>query len=298
MSSITCDITGNIVYISEYNGCIYKSINGAVSFNSTSSEKNYWSMIVSDNSGKNLCATMSNRPTDFSSFPGYIFTSNDSGDSWVISKYYFENVVLNNTGLNNLTIKDIIFNQNVVSLFVYVNGVCFKQGTKILCYNPHTKKESYRPIETLRKGDLVRTLRNGYIAIDMIGRSKMVNTGDSERIKERLYKCPVENFPDLFEDLVITGCHSILEQKITKEQSEKMCEELGQLYTTEGLYRIMAFIDVRTEPYEEKGEFTIWHFALENSDYYMNYGVYANGLMVETCSKRYIRELSGMEIVE
>ena len=298
MSSICCDGTGNIVYISEYNGCIYKSVDGGNTFQSTSSEKNYWSMVVSDKNGKNLCALMSNIPSSSTSIPGYIFTSNDSADSWVITKYYFENVKLNTTGVNNLTIQNVGLDQNVVSLFVYVNGVCFKQGTKILCYNPHTKKESYRPIETLRKGDLVRTLRNGYIAIDMIGRSKMINTGDTERIKERLYKCPMENFPDLFEDLIITGCHSILEQKISKEQSEKMCEELGQLYTTEGLYRVMAFIDDRTEPYEEKGEFTIWHFALENPDYYMNYGVYANGLMVETCSKRYIRELSGMEIVK
>jgi hypothetical protein len=28
----------------------------------------------------------------------------------------------------------------------------------------------------------------------------------------------------------------------------------------------------------------------------MNYGVYANGLLVETCSKRYLKELSHMEL--
>jgi hypothetical protein len=37
--------------------------------------------------------------------------------------------------------------------------------------------------------------------------------------------------------------------------------------------------------------------ALENNNYYMNYGVYANGLLVETCSKRYIKELSNMTII-
>jgi hypothetical protein len=44
-------------------------------------------------------------------------------------------------------------------------------------------------------------------------------------------------------------------------------------------------------------EVTIWHIALENDDYYMNYGIYANGLLVESCSKRYLKELSKMEIV-
>jgi hypothetical protein len=33
-------------------------------------------------------------------------------------------------------------------------------------------------------------------------------------------------------------------------------------------------------------------------DYYMNYGIYANGLLVETCSQRYLKKLSGMEIIE
>ena len=41
----------------------------------------------------------------------------------------------------------------------------------------------------------------------------------------------------------------------------------------------------------------IWHFALENEDYYKNYGVYANGLLVETCSKRMMKEYSGMTLL-
>jgi len=37
--------------------------------------------------------------------------------------------------------------------------------------------------------------------------------------------------------------------------------------------------------------------ALENDDYYMNYGIYANGLLVESCSKRYLKEESNMELI-
>jgi hypothetical protein len=48
----------------------------------------------------------------------------------------------------------------------------------------------------------------------------------------------------------------------------------------------------------ENIDYTIYHFALENDNYYMNYGVYANGLLVETCSKRYLTELSNMELIE
>jgi hypothetical protein len=36
---------------------------------------------------------------------------------------------------------------------------------------------------------------------------------------------------------------------------------------------------------------------LENENYYWNYGVYANGLLVESSSKRAMKDLSSMEII-
>ena len=60
----------------------------------------------------------------------------------------------------------------------------------------------------------------------------------------------------------------------------------------------MAFLDDRAIPYNAIGSFTIWHLALQNDDYYMNYGIFANGLLVESTSKRYMKELSGMELID
>jgi len=37
---------------------------------------------------------------------------------------------------------------------------------------------------------------------------------------------------------------------------------------------------------------------LEHQDNLMNYGIFANGLLVETCSERNLKELSGMELLE
>jgi hypothetical protein len=55
---------------------------------------------------------------------------------------------------------------------------------------------------------------------------------------------------------------------------------------------------MRTSVYEVIGNYTIYHLALEHVDYYMNYGIYANGLLVESCSKRYLKELSNMTLIE
>jgi hypothetical protein len=58
-----------------------------------------------------------------------------------------------------------------------------------------------------------------------------------------------------------------------------------------------ACVDERAVVYDNEAPFTIYHIALENDNYYNNYGIYANGLLVETCSKRYLTELSHMHIV-
>ena len=168
---------------------------------------------------------------------------------------------------------------------------CFKEGSKILTDN------GYRPIETLRKGDLVKTLKHGYKPIDMIGKRDIYNPAQKDRIKEQLYKCSQEQYPEIFEDLVITGCHSILvENRVTHRQIEQIKKVNGDTYFTDDKLRMPACVDERASVYEVQGSFTIYHIALENSDYYANYGVYANGLLVETCSKRYLKELSKMDL--
>jgi hypothetical protein len=172
---------------------------------------------------------------------------------------------------------------------------CFLEGTKILCFE--NNKEVYRPVESLRKGDLVKTIYNGYLPIHKIGTSPMYNPSTDDRISDRLYKCSKENYPALFEDLYITGCHSILVPSLTYLQVLITKASLGKLYVTDKHCRLMAWVDEKAEPYTREGIYNIYHIALENDDYYMNYGIYANGLLVESCSKRYLAEMSNMRLL-
>ena len=169
--------------------------------------------------------------------------------------------------------------------------VCFLKDSKILT------KQGYRPIQDLRKGDLIKTIKHGYLPIDMIGYREIYNPICEERIKDKLYVCTYKEYSEIFEDLVITGCHSILvENYTTQEQLDKSTEVNGGIFETDGKWRLPACVDERARPYEKEGTHTIYHLALENEDYFMNYGIYANGLVVETCSKRYLKELSNMTI--
>ena len=173
--------------------------------------------------------------------------------------------------------------------------ICFKEGSLILC--SVEDEEHYIPIEHIQKGTLVRTALNGYKRVSLIGRSKLFNPEDDLRSMNRLYICKKEAYPELTEDLVVTGAHSLLVDTLTEEQKEKTLFYANKILVTDNKYRLMACLDERAQPYQVEGVHTIWHLALEHEDQLMNYGIYANGLLVETASKRMMRELSGMKLL-
>ena len=180
--------------------------------------------------------------------------------------------------------------------YLYPSAPCFLEGSKILCQVDGV--ETYIPVENLRPGTLVKTSRDGYKKVEVIGKGTIRNPGTTDRIEDRLYKCSPAKYPALREELFITGCHSILEYPITEKQKEDTIRHLGKLYVTDKKYRLMACVDERAEPWAAEGVYTIWHFALENVDDGMNYGVYANGgLLVETCSIRTLKKRTNLTLV-
>jgi hypothetical protein len=199
-----------------------------------------------------------------------------------------KNIIYNNGSLLNP-------DNNIVNYNLYPSAPCFLEGSTILCEIDGIEK--YVPVEELTPGTLVKTSLNGYKPVVLIGKGVIQNPEDNERTENRLYKCSTSNYPELKDDLYITGCHSILEFPITEKQKEDIIAHLGKLYVTDKKYRLMAFLDERAEPWNSKGDYTIWHFALENDDDGMNYGVYANGgLLVESCSIRFLKNKSNMEL--
>jgi hypothetical protein len=186
----------------------------------------------------------------------------------------------NNSGANPIS-ASINASTGILS-YTLAGAPCFLEGTKILCLKNNV--EQYRPIETLRKGDLVKTIYNGYVPIYMIGTTSLYNPGNDYRVVNRLYKCPKENYPSLFEDLYITGCHSILVPSMTDDQWENTKAVNRNVFVTDNHFRLIACADEKALPLNKEGFMNIYHIGLEHHDYYMNYGIYANGLLVESCS--------------
>jgi len=163
---------------------------------------------------------------------------------------------------------------------------CFKEDSKILCLIDN--EETYVPIQLIKVGDLVKTYIHGYKLVELIGCNTIYNSVDSQRIKDKLYNYTQTNYPEITEELVITGGHSILVDKLTKHQKEKTKKYWDIYHKTDDKYRLLSVVNNKASPYEIQGEFNIYHIALESDDEFINFGIYANGLLVESCSKHYL----------
>lgn len=172
---------------------------------------------------------------------------------------------------------------------------CFKEGSLILCLVDG--KYTYIPVETIVPGTIVKTYKHGDKKVEYIGSSKAYNPANGKKSLSNLAKCTPAKYPELSSDLVLTGAHSILVGDLTEKEREETMELMGKIYITDDKYRLVACLDDRADPYEDEGFFKVWHFALENEHYTRNYGVYANGLLVETASLRTMKEFSGMNLL-
>jgi hypothetical protein len=168
--------------------------------------------------------------------------------------------------------------------------ICFKEGTRILT------STGYVPVETLVKGQLIQTFRHGLVPLRALGRSRVSNVGGrAPRSKNRLYvyhRGCLDGGKKPYADLVVTGEHSALVPSLQYVEKNFMIRHFGSAKTTDDQFHLLAQHDARAVPYEPRGVFTVYHFALEcGRDYDRHYGVYANGMLMESCSVNHLKAI-------
>jgi hypothetical protein len=181
---------------------------------------------------------------------------------------------------NGNDIADYPSNFTIVSIS---DPSCFNEGTKILCLNKNLEEE-YIPIENLRKGDLVKSYKHGYRKIDLIGKNIMIN--NPNRVNECMYKMVKTDTNGLIEDLIVTGMHSILVDNLG-EYAEENKKILKCVPMIDGKYLLSAAVSKDFVKLTNRDSYTYYHFILENNgSINERFGVWANGILTETPSKR------------
>jgi hypothetical protein len=217
----------------------------------------------------------------------------------VSSNFTFNNVILP-AGLNILS----IYNKTTGTFGPYfkidVSTICFKEGTKILCYSKPVDR--YIPIEQLTDNLFIKTYKHGYKKIKYILKSQLLNS--SEKTINKLYKMSKTKQNGLIEDLYITGSHALLKQELTIKEESKMnklltatLKDIDYNRTIDGLTKLIACFDERFQEFNEEGMYNIYHLVLDNDCVFRNYGIYANGLLTESTDELSLRRMTDFNII-
>jgi hypothetical protein len=280
-----CDSSGTMLYVTTTGSTID---DGIYKINRSGSTWGQPSLVYSITDGTTIFTSITSNSTGtYMVATDDIFFSDDGGVTWQMlpnpPTSRIGPVAMNASGsrIYYAFSGSGLFTRNASS----ISTPCFLEGTKVLCLL--SGLETYLAVETLRPGTLVKT-PGGFKRVDKIGKSGILNPGHSGRTMDRLYLCRKENFPELTEDLYITGYHSILVDELTENEQKRTLEINGQVFEASGKKCLMAAVCEKTEPWAQEGTFTIWHFSLEDEDEKSKFGVYSNGLLTETCSVEYM----------
>ena len=211
----------------------------------------------------------------------------DSND--ILTNMLFNSGILNNQ-LYGFTTATPLYTE-------FNKPICVNKGTKILCYLDN--KDTYVPVENLHKGMLVKTFKHGYRPIEIM-KTGTYRLGRTD-VDMGMYR--MKKTGSMIADLEMTGLHSILVDETDPEYADQV--ERFQMVNAEykrpwgwhidGKFRLTAnscsqFKKMATTDY------TVYSFALDNDQ--MQYGVWANGALVETTSHRYINLMGGKNVVQ
>ena len=187
----------------------------------------------------------------------------------------------------NILPSTIIVTSYVISVIFIPNyeTICFKEGTKILCYLSKGK-DIYIPIEQITNTKYIKTYKHGYKKVKYVIKSTIFNSSKSSINK--LYVCRKTPENGLIEDLYVTGSHALLYNIIPsekKELMEKLIEEYDIDYPMkiDGKHKLIAYYDDHFRPYNKEGITNVYHIIIDNeNEPYKNYGIYANGALAES----------------
>lgn len=178
-----------------------------------------------------------------------------------------------------------------------VEVICYAKGTKILCINDD--KEIYIPIEYITEGSLIKTYKHGPKI--MIAKLHLKFRPSLKPGTSALYKLPQhEMAPNVpFEDLYVSGGHSILVDNIDEATKLKLIKVWGKNYcmVLDGKNKVLACCN--SDLFDHVKDTTlvdIYQIILENDNPAGHYGVYANGVLSETTCQAYLSKYKSIFI--
>lgn len=199
---------------------------------------------------------------------------------------YQTGVILNGATAFHDTYNVMFFSISFASQSTPTPIICMGEDTLITIFENNTEID--KPIKNLKVGELVKTENNQYIPIKHIYHSYVYNTKNSEgqRKKDKFYLLTKEKFPELKQDLYLTGGHPILVDQLSDQESKRQSNfHMRNTDKFVGNKKVLLtfFSDLVTD-YEENQVFPIYNIVLENVNGLDRHPIRVNGLLSSSMS--------------
>ena len=155
---------------------------------------------------------------------------------------------------------------------------CFLKGTEILCLIDN--EEKYIKIEDISDDTMIKTYKHGYKKLLYKSHQKVHNNIVCMK-KDSLDT----NVP--FNDLKVTTGHSMLVDNLTDDEITEI-EKWNPVKKIDDKFLILSRVSKYFEEYNTKELNNVYHLILEADDLDTQYGIYANGVLMESMSKRFL----------
>jgi hypothetical protein len=155
---------------------------------------------------------------------------------------------------------------------------CFLEGTEILCLIDN--EEKYIKIEDINNDTMIKTYKHGYKKLLYKSHQKVRNNIVCMK-KDSLDT----NIP--FNDLKVTTGHSMLVNNLTDDEITEI-EKWNPVKKIDDKFLILSRVSKYFEEYNTKELNNVYHLILEADDLDTQYGIYANGVLMESMSKRFL----------
>jgi len=181
---------------------------------------------------------------------------------------------------------------NLNESILYFQGatplLCFDESTEILCLNENLE-EVYLPISKLNVNSIVKSFKHGFRRISTIYKNSLTNNIND--FQSCMFLMPKND--NMTKDLIVTGGHSILVDNMTENEFIKNSEYFKNTNPKiDDKQLLLAAASDKFIVLENNNEYTFYNFCLENdSDDEARYGVWANGVLVETPSRQFMKDI-------
>lgn len=171
----------------------------------------------------------------------------------------------------------------ITNFDLQVNAFCYLETTKILCLIDSTEK--WICIKDIQIGTFVKTYLHGYKQVLKKGIIKLQNTPNNSIHKlYKLDKSLISFYPNIFDDLFVSGQHSILVDNLSQTQINKTLSKWKYLQKIDDKFLLMSWVNEHFQQVNDNNLYTLYQLVLECENPKTQYGIYANGILSETMS--------------